>query len=187
MGSRLAGLEQAASWSAGLGAAVAWTFRRPQCTEGEAVAALKQLAGRAPWLAVHGRGDWAAATGAAAVIAGRGSLAPASLRSLFPGLLLGCSVHDPLEQAQATDAGADFLIFGPVWETPSKAGVLAPRGVGGLETSVAGGLPVIAIGGITTAEQVRACREAGARGAAVLRAARQPDRLADLAAAWSAV
>jgi len=101
------------------------------------------------------------------------------------GLALGCSTHAPSEVAAAAAAGAAFAIFGPVWETPAKRGVLAPRGLDGLRAACALGLPVIAIGGVEEPAQAAACREAGAHGVAVLRAAREPERLAALAAAWA--
>jgi thiamine-phosphate pyrophosphorylase len=184
VGSGLAGADAAEAWAAGLAGAAAWTFRRPACEEGETVRALKRLAADAPFLAVHGRGDWAAVSGARAVVAGRGSLGVAALRTLFPALLVGASVHDEDETAAAVGAGADFLVYGPVWDTPAKAGVLAPRGLGALARAAEQGLPVVAIGGITEPGQARACREHGAHGAAVLRAAADPARFAELVAAW---
>lgn len=177
----------ARDWARGAGAAAAWTFRRPAAGDRVALAALRALAAAgAPWLAVHGRGDLALLAGAQAVIAGRGSLPAEVLRRLCPGLALGRSTHDLEEVAAAAAAGLDFVLFGPVWETPAKQGILAPRGLAALAEACGLGLPVVAIGGIDRRERAVACREAGARGAAVLRAAREPTLLAELARAWEA-
>ena len=185
--SGLAGPVQAGDWAEGAAAASAWTFRLPAGDEREAVAALRLLRQRGPFLAVHARSDWAAAAGAQAVIAGARSLPLEALAEQAErhGLALGSSTHAPAEVAAAAAAGAAFAIFGPVWETPAKRGVLAPRGLDGLRAACALGLPVIAIGGVEEPAQAAACREAGAHGVAVLRAAREPERLAALAAAWA--
>jgi len=62
---------------------------------------------------------------------------------------IGCSTHS-LSQAQAAEeAGADFIVFGPVYETPSKARYGSPVGLGALETVLTSvKIPVYAIGGI---------------------------------------
>src|SRR5436853_544249 len=73
------------------------------------------------------------------------------------------STHAPGEAA----AGADFALFGPVWETPSKAGA---QGEARLQEAVrAAAIPVLAIGGVTAA-RVPAVRAAGVAGVAVIRA-----------------
>ncbi len=90
---------------------------------------------------------------------------------LGPGRLIGVSTHAPDEVAAAAAAGADFAVFGPVFDTPSKRAFGAPQGVDALRRArdAAGALPLLAIGGIdaTTAAAVRA---AGADGIAVIRA-----------------
>lgn len=184
--SGLGGAAAAREWAGAARGAAAWTFRRPGGTEREAVAAARALRAEAPWLAIHGRGDWADLCGAEAVIAGFGSLAPAQLRRLFPRLLLGCSTHELAEVDAAVAAGARFVLFGPVWETPSKDGILAPRGTELLRAACGLGVPVLAIGGVDRPERVLACRRAGAAGAAVLRAARDPALLAAMVDAWRA-
>lgn len=183
--SGLTSREAAQEWAAGAEPAAAFTFRKPQCEEGVAVAAARALSAR-KWCAVHARGDWAFVAGARAVIAGARSLPPAKLKEVFPNLWLGCSVHDWQEIRDALEAGADFLVYGPVWETPSKHAVLAPRGVDALREVCELPVPVVAIGGIEAPEQVTACRAAGAHACAALRAARHATRPAELAAAWRA-
>ena len=62
------------------------------------------------------------------------------------------------------------MLFGPIYETPSKAGMGRPQGLAELRRAVAAAVPVpvVAVGGIT-AERVAQCRDAGARGAALIR------------------
>ncbi len=165
--------------------ASALTLRRPTCGAREAVAAFLALGAATGWRATHGHADWALASGAAAVIAGAGSLNVADYRRAFSGLLSGASVHDAEEARAASAAGAAFLIFGPVWETPSKAGLLAPRGLEALADVTRIGLPVIAIGGIVTLERASATRAHGAHGCAVLRAASNAELLEELVAAFA--
>jgi thiamine monophosphate synthase len=184
--SGLAGAADARAWAEGAAAAAAWSFRLPSGDERAALAALRELRPASPWLAVHARSDWAALARADAVIGGARSLPLDALagEARRHRLVLGRSTHRPAEVAEAAAAGAAFVLYGPVWDTPAKRGILAPRGLDGLRAACALGLPVVAIGGIERAEQVAACHAAGAHGAAVLRAARDPVLLAELAAAW---
>ena len=65
--------------------------------------------------------------------------------------------------------GADFVLFGPVFATPSKAAYGSPQGLERLaEVASAVACPVIAVGGIT-AGRVAPCRAAGAAGVAAIR------------------
>jgi thiamine-phosphate pyrophosphorylase len=83
--------------------------------------------------------------------------------------LIGVSCHS-LEAAQsAASDGADYLFFGPVFATPSKVAFGAPQGLERLaEVCRAVSVPVLAIGGITSAN-VSACLAAGASGIAAIR------------------
>jgi thiamine-phosphate pyrophosphorylase len=64
--------------------------------------------------------------------------------------------------------GADFLLFGPVWETASKFKFGPPQGVDRLaRLCAAARQPVLAVGGVT-AERVAEVRAAGASGVAVI-------------------
>src|SRR5437773_240954 len=115
-------------------------------------------------LLVNDRIDVALAAGADGVQLGTGSVAVEVARRLLPaGALVGVSTHAPGEAAP----GADFALFGPVWETPSKAGA---QGEARLHEAVRGAsIPVLAIGGVTAA-RVPAVRAAGAAVVAVIRA-----------------
>lgn len=86
-----------------------------------------------------------------------------------PGLLLGRSVHSVAAARRAESDGADYVVFGPVYETDSHAGTLG-LGADALREVVANvSVPVIAIGGVTK-ERVQEVMAAGAGGVAVVRA-----------------
>lgn len=87
-----------------------------------------------------------------------------------PGLALGVSVHQVDEAIEAEEDGAEFVVFGPIYDTPSKRPWGAPQGVDPLERVVeAVGIPVFAVGGITP-ERVPEVRKTGAAGVAVISA-----------------
>jgi len=88
---------------------------------------------------------------------------------LGPGLPIGRSTHSIDAALRARDEGADFVTFGPVFETPSKLRMGLPQGVETLAAVVRAceGFPVLALGGITI-ERVRPCLDAGAHGVAVI-------------------
>jgi thiamine-phosphate pyrophosphorylase len=91
-------------------------------------------------------------------------------RVLGAGKLLGVSTHSIEEARCAAEDGADFIVFGPVFTTPSKVAYGPPQGLQHLSTVVrAVRVPVIAIGGIdhTNLPQVV---QAGAYGVAMIRA-----------------
>lgn len=119
-------------------------------------------------LVVNDRVDVAVAAGAdGAQVGGRG-LAPADARRVLgPDGLLGVSVHAVDEARVAQAEGADFVLAGTIWQTPSHPD---RRGAGiGLVREIAVlGIPTIAIGGVTP-ERAAEAREAGAAGVAVIR------------------
>jgi thiamine-phosphate pyrophosphorylase len=83
--------------------------------------------------------------------------------------LIGASCHSLDAALAAAYAEADYLFFGPVFATPSKAPFGPPRGLERLaEVCRQVPIPVIAIGGIdwSTARQ---CVRAGAAGIAAIR------------------
>jgi thiamine-phosphate pyrophosphorylase len=124
----------------------------------------------APWKAmvlVNDRVDVARLYGARGAHLPEEGLSIAAARDVLgPTALIGRSVHSPAAARAAAEAGADYVMLGPIWETSSHAG-RAPLGPGAIEQA----LParVIAIGGITP-DRARICREAGAGGVAAISA-----------------
>jgi thiamine-phosphate pyrophosphorylase len=124
---------------------------------------------------VNDRLDVALAAGAAGVHLGRESLrARDVVRWCRAGnaavdFLIGVSCHSLEEAREAENAGASYLIFGPVFDTPSKRGMGAPQGVGHLaEICGSVALPVVAIGGVDE-QNAGQCMRAGAAGVAAIR------------------
>jgi thiamine-phosphate pyrophosphorylase len=99
---------------------------------------------------------------------------------LLRGFLIGASCHS-LDTARAAERdGADYVIFGPVFPTPSKEKFGAPQGIKLLEdVSNALKIPVLAVGGITE-ENARECFSAGASGIAAIRMFSESHNLAAL-------
>jgi len=139
----------------------------PLLTLAERLRAVTARAGAV--LLVNDRIDVALAAGADGVHLGGGSVAVDVARGLLPpGALVGVSMHSTADLQAA--AGADFVLFGPVFETPAKAAFGPPQGLARLRQAVlATPLPVLAIGGVDAAHG-RDVRAAGAAGAAVIRA-----------------
>ena len=122
-------------------------------------------------LLVNDRVDVALAVGADGVHLPDGGLPVTEARRLLgPGRLVGASAHSAAAVAAAAGAGADFVVFGPVFATPSKARYGPPQGLDALGAAVraGGGVPVLAIGGIEPG-RVPECVNAGAAGVAVIR------------------
>ena len=83
--------------------------------------------------------------------------------------LVGVSTHSLNEARAARDEGADFVLFGPIFDTQSKRGFGAPQGIDKLK-EVATELkdfPVLAIGGVSV-ENARECLRVGAAGIAAI-------------------
>jgi thiamine-phosphate pyrophosphorylase len=122
-------------------------------------------------LLINDRLDVALALDAAGVHLAGHSLATAQARRLLgPQKLIGVSTHSLAEAQQAAAEGADFVVFGPVFTTPSKMAYGPPQGLQQLAAVVRQvTIPVLAIGGIDHANlpQVMA---AGAHGVAMIRA-----------------
>lgn len=90
-------------------------------------------------------------------------------RAVDEAFLGGVSCHS-LEAAEAAERdGADYIFFGPIFATPSKAAFGTPQGVERLaQVCRTLPIPVMAIGGITL-ENAAGCIDAGAAGIAAIR------------------
>lgn len=119
------------------------------------------------WLAIHDRAHLVAPAGASAVHLGFRSLPAGAAREVVGAdVAIGVSAHagDGADRC----GGADYLVFGPVFDTPSKRGLVAPTGLAVLARwTAAAALPVWAIGGMRP-EHAVAVLDAGAAGMAVL-------------------
>ena len=122
-------------------------------------------------LVVNDRVDVALAVGADAVQRTHTSLPVDDIRSIAGRrLAIGASVHSLEDAIDAEMRGADWLVFGPVYDTPSKRRWGPPQGLERLaKVAKAVRVPVVAIGGITP-ERVGAARAAGAAGVAAIAA-----------------
>ncbi|NDY42660.1 thiamine phosphate synthase [Dissulfurirhabdus thermomarina] len=137
-------------------------------------------------LLVNDRVDVALAAGADGVHLAATSLPVAAVRRITgPGFLVGVSTHSVAEVLEAEAAGADFVTFGPVYPTPSKARYGPPVGLGPLrEACRRAALPVFALGGVKAAN-VAEVLEAGAAGVALISAVLWAPRPAEAARAFA--
>lgn len=138
----------------------------------EAVAAAQNSATR---ILVNDRLDVALAAGAGGVHLGGESLPLESVvrwrteGGAPGGFRVGVSCHSLGDAHAAERGGADYIFFGPVFATPSKAAYGPPQGLERLaEVCRAVRIPVLAIGGVTT-ENAHSCLESGAAGIAAIR------------------
>lgn len=136
--------------------------------------ARRSVAGRCRIL-VNDRLDVALAGSADGVHLGEHSLPVPEVRRLIADrkpegqFLVGASTHSVESVQHAGAAGADYVIFGPVFATPSKFAYGAPQGLQRLaELCRSVSIPVIAIGGVTI-ENARKCLQVGAAGLAAIR------------------
>jgi len=125
-------------------------LREPHWSARELVTCIELLMKRgvpAERLIVHDRLDVALVTGIGIQLTTR-SIPVDRVRSRFPELRIGQSVHSLTEAAAAEQAGVDYVMYGHIFETGSKPGV-PPRGLHALKQIVdQTTIPVVAIGGI---------------------------------------
>lgn len=118
---------------------------------------------------VNDRLDVAMAAGVAGAHLPERSFTPAMARALLGNnALIGKSAHGPGAARDAEADGADYVVFGPVFDTPSKRAYGKPRGLSELaDVCSSSRLPVVAIGGVTP-DNAGAVAEAGAGAVAVI-------------------
>lgn len=122
-------------------------------------------------LLINDRIDIALAVAADGVHLGRASLPVSAARHMLGSdQIIGYSAHDVAEALQAERDGADFVTFGPVYATPSKAAYGEPIGLARLaEVARCLNIPVFALGGVKKSS-VDEVLSAGAHGIALISA-----------------
>jgi thiamine-phosphate pyrophosphorylase len=127
-------------------------------------------------LLINSRVDVAIAVGADGVHLRSDDIPAGDTRTVFAkaGIakpVVGVSCHTPEEVALAESQGADFAVFGPVFEKGGKGAVngLEDLRIACDRPAIAGAkMPVLALGGVTMANAA-ACIDAGASGIAAIR------------------
>lgn len=177
-------------------AGVDWIQIREKDMPARALAELVQRAvensGDRARILVNGRLDVAFSCGAAGLHLGAASLpleeTLAWTRANAPeNFLVGASCHSLEESRRAEIAGAGYILFGPVFATPSKITLGPPQGAEKLaEVCRAVRIPVLAIGGVD-AYNAPECLHAGAAGIAAIRLFQQAENLSSLVEALHAL
>jgi thiamine-phosphate pyrophosphorylase len=136
-----------------------------------ASAAARLARGSETCVLVNDRADVARAAGCDGVHLTTTSLEASAVRRAFgEEFLIGVSAHTVEEARAARMGGADFAVFGPVFDTPSKRAYGPPAGLKAL-TKAALELtpfPLVALGGVGEDEVEKVLR-AGAAGVAGIR------------------
>jgi thiamine-phosphate pyrophosphorylase len=122
-------------------------------------------------LIINDRVAVARQSGADGVHLGRDDTSLTRAREILgPDIIIGGTAGNLDDAHAAEDAGADYIGFGHIFPTSSKHKPGPPVGLDGLaRVCERVRVPILAIGGIT-ADNARACIDAGARGVAVIAA-----------------
>lgn len=120
----------------------------------ELLTQLEPLCARAGTLLfANDRPDLALLAGVDGVHVGQDDLPLAAVRRLPGNLRVGVSTHDLAQLAEALAQQPDYVAFGPVFATRSKAKAEPELGLAalrhGAELAQAAGIPLVAIGGLT--------------------------------------
>lgn len=159
-----------------MGAGVDWVQIREKDLPARSLLAIAEAAlecarreGRARVI-VNDRLDVAMAANAHGVHLGTRSMPVDLVRRLVPPeFKVGVSCHSLAEALRAQTGGADYILLGPVFATPSKLAYGPPLGVAKLrEVTAQVSIPIFALGGITL-DRVAPCIENGAAGIAGIR------------------
>ncbi|MEW6131420.1 MAG: thiamine phosphate synthase [Acidobacteriota bacterium] len=117
---------------------------------------------------VNDRADVAAACNVGVHLTTRSMPAQVVRQTFGDALLIGVSTHTLAEAREAEAGGANFVVFGPVFDTPSKRAYGLPVGVSALqEVCKEVQIPVLALGGIKL-ENYEQTLQAGAAGIAAI-------------------
>jgi thiamine-phosphate pyrophosphorylase len=174
-----------------------WIQIREKSLEGRSLAELARFAvaessAMAARVFINDRLDVAVATGAAGVHLGEKSLPLEAVTEWRRAtgrmeFRIGVSCHSLESAGMAERGGADYIFFGPIFETPSKAAFGPPQGLDRLrEVCASLKIPVLAIGGVNL-ENARACLAAGAAGIAAIRLFQESADAVELAARLRAI
>lgn len=126
---------------------------------------------------INGRPDVAEVVEADGVHCPEEGFPSSAVRQYWPQFSIGASVHSLEAAKQAEQEGADFLLFGPVFFTPSKEEYGKPQGTDRLKKVCDGtSIPVYAVGGVTPAK-VPECLDSGAYGVAGISALMEADNI----------
>lgn len=138
---------EAGLWAVGAGATIL-QLRLPGAPAGELAAQARRLAAesRVP-VVVSGRVDVALALGLGVHLPERDLPVPAA-RRLLPTALLGRSVHDREGAVAAACGGADYVLLGPVFPTPTHPGAPALGVERFRDIAAQVSIPVLAVGGM---------------------------------------
>lgn len=122
-------------------------------------------------LFINGRIDAAIAVEADGIHLGQTDLPVDVVRRIVGNrFMIGVSTHNLIEAKEAEAGSADFITFGPVYETPAKLKYGKPIGIKGLKIAKSGvSIPVYAIGGINSGN-IKHILSAGADGVALISA-----------------
>ena len=129
---------------------------------------------------INTRTDIALASGANGVHLPSDDISPADVRTIWTNrgagtrATIGVSCHTRAEVARAAEGGADFAVFGPVFEKYKPGGSTRPTGLEALHEACQEKIPVIALGGVTL-ENALVCIQAGATGLAGIRLFQQQE------------
>ncbi len=119
-------------------------------------------------LLINDRADVAAGLGAGVHLTTRSMRADAVRKAFGNDMLIGVSTHSMKEALEAESGGADFVVFGPVFETTSKKTYGPPVGLTTLgEAASRLKIPVIALGGINL-DNFKSALDCGAAGVAAI-------------------
>ena len=130
-------------------------------------------------LIVNDRVDIALACEADGVHLGQEDLPLHAARKLMGDKMIGVSTHEVEQAREAEDGGADYIGFGPMFGTTTKATGYSARGLAMLrQVREAVSIPIVAIGGITEAN-VAEVWQAGADSAAIISDLLGADDIAD--------
>jgi thiamine-phosphate pyrophosphorylase len=154
---------------------------------------LKPLCARAGTLLfANDRPDLAILAGADGVHVGQDDVPVSAVRQLSPTLKVGVSTHDAEQLQQALALRPDYVAFGPIFVTRSKARPDPTLGMQALldaaSTAAAAGVPLVAIGGLGLGV-AEALGQAGVLSAVIsdlLHDGDTPSAIAARASAWQA-